>query len=404
MSEPNLPNGNQVTQNSPEPESRLASPLTWIATFVDKYFLKMPQSVQVGVFIVFVLVLVIGWIRIIAPELWDSMLSRDIQIEGVLTRPNYAGVLDTTGGYFLSGTKLYVTKDHPNPNTPRFYFSWILKTDRREKNIPIFFSLMEGQFEKGMFITTPRELLQHRQDGCVRLEFSDIEMTGRAKIGFSPGSAASYIAGACVLPGGLPMFQDLGVPRKVHISPDSAGVLLRRIIKPEYTSARLDIREMLLSGGTSTMRIVADSLRSALLDGRTSSAGVYALVLSEFDSLSLFSVSPSYSSVFAEPFYKKAAELIRVGSESESNYMAALLFKLQDARCLTHVFDEFRQSDSESAKELCLYVIGGFSRNSSKELKDHIKSQLRLLDSNGLSADTRAALRRTITKFEPRTK
>lgn len=384
---------------SPVP-NHLPPPLNWVAGFIDKYFSKMPQPVQVTVFMAFAVYFILVSAKFFFPEVWQGLVGEDVEIQGVLTKPNWEGVVDTAGGYFLSGTRLYVTKDHPNPSSARYYFRWILKVRQNEMNNPAFFSIMEGSLEKGKFMATPRELLGRVREGYVRLEFKDIPLTRMVTIGYSEdsGSAAqaSFVPPAGVVAGSQPR-QEMS---KGGVDPDSVALLLRRIVRPEYASAELKIRQVLLGGGTPVMKIVADSLRSAVLEDRSTTAAVYALVLSDFPRLYLFSSSASYSSVFESPFYEKTCRLLYSGNDKEGSYMATLLHNLQDARSLKYVFDAYSRAGSETSKGLCLYIINAFAGNSSAELRQQLNYKLQSLESQPSSGRLRSALEQTRMKFE----
>jgi hypothetical protein len=381
--------------------SQLPPPLNWVAGFIDSHFAKMPGTVQVIVFSVFCLYFVIVSIKFFLPEVWDSVWENEEEIQGVLTRPNWEGVVDSTGSYFLSGTKLYVTKDHPNPGTPKYYFRWILKVNKNDMNNPIFLSLMEGALERGTFMITPKELLDRRMDGYVRLEFKEVPLTGIVKIGFQEEPQSTFNASQMFMPVGvfLPQTKESYI-RKSPISADSVAILLRRILRPEYSSAELNIRKTLLGGGTDAMRIVADSLRSAVFDDRKAPAAVYALVLSDFYQLYLFSTSESYSRVFADPFYEKASQFLLSTNEKQRNYMATLLHNLQDARSLRFVFEAYDRSTLESSKGVCLYVIEAFTANKSTELKKDIIARLERINTRNSTKELQTAVERLITKFQ----
>ncbi len=161
--------GNEPADSGTPVSNKLPPPLNWVAGFIDKYFIRMPQAVQVAVFVVLVVYFIIGSVKIFAPEVWDTFWTNDVEIQGVLTKPNWEGVVDSAGSHFLSGMRLFVTKDHPNPGTPRYYFRWILKVDRGNLDDPVFFSFMEGSLEKGTFMITPltteeRKLCQEETD------------------------------------------------------------------------------------------------------------------------------------------------------------------------------------------------------------------------------------------------
>lgn len=396
-------NGGRSATKSTSQGTKAVSPFAWIPDFIDKYFLKMPRSIQVGVFTGFAILLFAGWLRIVAPEAWDSLWGRDMLIEGVLTGAGDSEILDASGNYFLSGTNLYVTKEHRNQSSPKYHFSWILKLDRGQKDNRVDFALMEGAFEKGTFKSTASELLKNSENGMVRLEFTDIEMTRRAKIGFRHDSLNGSEASISVLPTGFSPPGGAVASQEKPVRTESVGVLLRRLLLPEYSSSWLRIRGTLLAGGSKVMKVVADSLRSALLSGRRTSAGAYALVLSEFDSLSLFSSLPSYSRVFADPFYEEAAALVQTGGEAESNYMATLLHNLQDSRSLQYLFVGLQRSSSESAQGLYLYVIGSFSGNDNKALREDIRARLLHLNRDKMSQKIRNALDHTIKSFAAKT-
>ncbi|MCL4540404.1 MAG: hypothetical protein M1378_12550 [Bacteroidetes bacterium] len=392
----------EVTPNAAEAPvpNQLPPPLNWVAGFLDKYFSRMPGTVQVIVFITFAVYFILVSAKFFFPEVWQGLLGEDVEIQGVLTKPNWEGVVDSTGGFFLSGTRLFVTKDHPNPGSPRYYFRWILKVRQDEMNNPAFFSIMEGSTEKGSFMITPRELLDRVKGGYVRLEFRDIPLTRMVTIGFHEDSASARQANFASLPGAVAAPRLQKEMSESRIPPDSVALLLGRIVRPEYASAELKIRQVLLGGGTLAMKIVADSLRRAVLENRNATAATYALVLSDFPQLYLFSSSASYSSIFNDPFYEKACRLLHSGSDKESGYMATLLHNLQDARCLKYVFDAFRRARSETSKGLCLYVIDAFAGNSSTQLRQQVNSRLESLESQPSSAQLKSAVEQTRIKFE----
>ncbi|HUI31921.1 MAG TPA: hypothetical protein VLX91_17055 [Candidatus Acidoferrales bacterium] len=400
MSDTERTKRNSDSQSDAGPASSLPPPFNWIANFIDKYFIRMPRPVQVGVFVVFVLYFLVGSVKLFAPEIWDSVWSADIEIEGVLTGSGGNVVVDTVGQYSLSGQSLFVTKDFPNPMVPtECEFHWILKVPRQDMDQQRTFTLMDGFLEKGAIRTTPRTLLNHRTGNEVKLALTEIPATVKVKIDYLDTSG-TQLSSMNMFSGNL-LFPPAwyGRVQQSSVRPDSVGILLERLTEPKYARVQLQIRQLLTNGGSDVMKIVADSLRNALLGGRVSNAGLYALALSDFDSLALFSASPLYRKIFADPFYEKAADLIRTGDQLQSNYMATLLHNLQDARSTKYVIQAFQQSSSESAQGLCLYVIGAFSANSSKELKSSIKSQLQALNASNLSQTIRDALGQTIQKF-----
>ncbi len=176
--------------------------------------------------------------------------------------------------------------------------------------------------------------------------------------------------------------------------------LLRRIIRPEYASAELTIRKILIGGGEMAMKVVADTLRRTVLEGRNDAGAIYALVLSDFYPLYLFSTSPSYSYLMDDPFYERACRFLSSRNEKERNYMATLLHNLQDARSLAHIFDAYNTSTTEVSKGLCLYAIDAFTTNRSPEIKKYIIGRLQGLDMRNASADLRTMVDRTVSKFQ----
>ncbi len=399
-----MPEGN-VAEERPDGAgqplpNRLPPPLNWVAGFIDKYFAKMPQTVQVIVFMAFAVYFILVSAKFFFPEVWQGLLGDDVEIQGVLTKPNWEGVVDTAGGYFLSGTRLFVTKDHPNPSSARYYFRWILKVSPRDMNSPAFFSIMEGTMEKGRFMVTPNQLLEKVKAGYVRLEFRDIPLTRMVTIGFHEDPTSATEASLASLAGAAMVPQVQEQMTKDPIAADSVALLLRRIVRPEYASAELRIRQVLLGGGTPAMKIVADSLRSAVLENRNTASAMYALVLSDFPRLYLFSTSASYSGVFRDPFYQKACRLLYSGSEKESSYMATLLHNLQDARSLKYVFDAYGRAGTERSKGLCLYVIDAFAHNSSVQLRQHLNTRLENLESESSTGQLKSAVEQVRMKFE----
>lgn len=381
--------------------SNLWSPLSGLWGFIEKNFSKMPRPVQVSVYVVIVIYFLLASIRLVAPEAWDALWNSDVEIQGVLTKPNWGGVEDTTGTHFLSGTQLYVTKDHPNPNSPRYYFRWILKADRQKLDDPVFFSVMEGTLEKGIFRITPRELIDHTTNGYVRMEFRDIPLTGMVRIGFFEETpvvtTASLVPAVWEAP--FPQYQK-SYKSKNPVNPDSVGIFLQRLLLPEFASSELTIRNILVGGGIPAMKVVADSVRTAVFDGRTSAAAMYALALSDYPSLYLFSTSESYSKVFEDPFYQKASRLLYEGNKKEGLYMATLLHNLQDARSLKYVFDAYDKATSDPSKGLCIYIVSSFVTNSSTGLKSDLSAKLKSLMERTTSKDLRTALGETEMKFE----
>ena len=144
----------------------------------------------------------------------------------------------------------------------------------------------------------------------------------------------------------------------------------------EQAYSRLKLKNLLGSKDMpATVQMVLDQ-KLALLHNQKPKAAEYALVLSDHDSLGLFTSAGRYRTVLDDDFYAKAVTLLSSQNAFESRSMALFLRRLQDARSLNMIDRQYSRAKDPTAKLLCLFVLDGFAANTNDQVKSEVGAWL----------------------------
>ena len=381
--------------------------LKGIWDFIEKNFRAMPKAVRVFVYLLFVAYFIGSSVRVFWPEVWDMILDQEQEIRGEIQGTDEAYLPLSAWMTEINGEKLYVKKKKIADD--RFYYEWILKVTPKEFNTRVYFNVAE-------FYQDPVNAEARGSRYLFRAEFvpSDLKSASRdnpvvLKLDLDRRAlAGNTLANACLTPeqeNGTLMtsiipsaFAQSKAPIK-QLSRDSATILLRDFRKSSDPLSDRDVRFLLPAAGSPFKIAVAESLKKAVARGNKGAAADYAAVLTEYDSLFIFTSAGSASKVFDDRFYASVVTLLHMGNDYESRRMAWFLYKLQDARSLPHLFKEYSVAPTTRTKKLCLYVLEAFSANGDPNVKKRVKEWLVAAQRGEKSKEMVQALAETLKRF-----
>lgn len=400
--------------NSPNPQdngadnlSGLPQPFRFMAYLIDKYFIKMRPWVQILIILGFFLLLMLAGLKALWPELLTPQKeSPYVELRGSVTGPEGADIPDSLWAIELFSEDLFVKKAVV---ADRFSYRWILKVPKEKMDAAQRFKFVKYDPEArktqqlGSGVGYSRddlyEYTQHSKDGEVHFELDYITME------LQMDSTVLRARPSSVRPAALVPFlhQKTTDQRKqqleLKISSDSLDAVFKEYKASTNPVQQMKMREILVETGTSTMLALADSLKRAVARNQKGSVSDFALALSEYDSLGQLTSAGRYSDRFDKRFYEKAVELLHTGNEFESSNTATLLRKLQDARSIDPLFQEFSHSNNVRAQRLCVYVLEIFSLNKSVQVKGKVKGWLEERLKEKLSPEINKAVKSALAKF-----
>jgi len=378
--------------------------LTGIWDFIEKNFKAMPKAVRVFVYLVFVAYFIGSSVRMFWPEVWDMMLDKEQEIRGEIQGSEEPYLPLSAWLTEINGDKLYVKKKKVSDD--RFYYEWILKVTPRELNSRVYFNIAEfyqdplnPQIKGSRYLFhaefVPSELQKsHDAPLILKLDLDRKSLASSLPLNNSLAPTSGSFS-AMLFPRA---FAQSKAPIKM-LSRDSATVLLRDFRKSSDPISDRNVRFLLPAAGAPFKISVAESLKKAVAKGNRGAAADFAAVLSEYDSLFVLTSAGSASAVFDDRFYGTAVAILHTGNEYESRRMAWFLNKLQDARSLKHVFNEYAAAPNARAKKLCLYVLEAFSTNGDPMVEARVKEWLLRTQGAEKSKELGQALAEALKKF-----
>jgi hypothetical protein len=381
--------------------------LTGIWQFLEKYFRAMPRWVQVSVYLLLVVYFIAASVRLFMPEAWDLLFDREQEIRGEVQGSDGSYLPVSAWLTEINGDKLYIRKKKIADD--RFYYEWILKATPKEfrnkvhLNVSEFYQDPTNEHMRGsryLFQVgfVPAELRQKSGDAplVLRLDLDRRLLTTdvAAESGGSIGERKENVFTALV----PSAYAQSKAPIKV-LARDSAAVLLRDFRKLNDPFSDRDLKYLLPAAGSQVKIAVAESLKKAVSRGNKGAIADYAAVLTEYDSLFIFTSAGSASTIFTDRFYASAVTLLHTGNDYESRRMAWFLYKLQDARSLPHLFKEYSVAPTTRARKLCLYVLEAFASNGDPGVRKRVKDWLAATHREEKSKELLQAQSETLRKF-----
>ena len=384
------------TSNSPT--NSLPPPFNWIAAFIEKYFIKMPQWVQVTVFLAFVIFMITGFVRIAMPEVWEQFFDSNFVLYGEIVQDEPFTDQDQP---MFTAYGLYTSVAPESPLSKTMKIAWILKIPKQEKEEPITFNLMKNFVQVATKKFSPASLAQFKKNGKVYLAYKEVAPNvGELSI---QKEESGNVQQSTLLPVSLLSNLWNGIANIFLFGDEpamTAPELIKKLLESQSPSSQVLVRQTLSRMGSPAMKTLAESLSVIVRKERMPDAALLAQALADFDSLWLLSSHPDFIKIFDTTFFASAAEILRKGNSAESSSIARLLYKLQDRRSIQSVQRQFRNSNNDATKELCIYVLSSFATNKNTEIKKEVKNILNNFNSPTLNAKQRKALTNSLTKFE----
>lgn len=373
----------------------MPQPLGWIADFINRFFPKMPKTVQVVVFLAFVAYFMFATLRLLWPVLFPTDY---IEIRGEVTGQKCLPLPDSLSIMEFSGEGLFVYKK-PVGIGDQFTYDWILKIPRSKVDEKQWLALTwyNPIMKRPVILTSKafsaKELKDHCVDGKVHLEIdSSITNISVASCNREANNLLSSLSELFVK-------QAIAQPQnkmQKAMPLDSINFLLRQYEKVRNPVVQLQIIKTFSTADTSAVLVLAENLKEAVIENKKTDIAVNAPLLSNSDLLAIFTADGKYAALFDSLFYSKAVQLIHTGAVYECQSIAKLLHNLQDPRSVNHIFQEFSRTDSPKAKQLFLYILEGFAKTSKLNLKIRIKKKLEQWLEEAQHGEERSRINKTI--------
>lgn len=374
----------------------MPQPLGWMAGFISKNFSKMPQVVQITVFLAFVVYFMFATLRL----LWPLMFPPEyIEIRGDVIGVDCTPLPDSLVRVEFSGEGLFVYKK-PVGLSDKFTYEWILKVPRTrsEEKLWLALTMFSPEFRRPVILASeafsPRELQNKKDaDGKVHL-IIDNPVTSIALVSCDEKNeitAHSTISEFLIKSAVASPAQT----EKPSLSPDSVKLLIQNYEKLLNPVAQLRIMEKLSRADTNAVYMIADKLHKAVMNGSSAQVALYAPLLTSNESITVL----SDTTIFDNDFYDKAITMVASGPSYASHNMAVLLRKLHDPRALNYVFAQFAKSDNPRVRNLLLSILEGFEQERNKPVREKIINWLKENQTREKSPVVQRSIRESIKRF-----
>lgn len=361
-----------------------STPIGFVMKIILHLIDKMPRRIQVISFLVFLILLVVFVL--------DSLPKDEIIIEGELRLDNGQPFNEKDIGIQLMSNGLYVLKIE---QARTFEVKWILKVPRSALHETRRFTLALYNQKKGSLSLTSHAMFQIDSlrsvvgdDRIVQLKtdnlFSKIELVRRSRPSWFDG-IFGWAKNALGATGSGQTGQ------KSRRTIDSLMNVYQNAYSP---TEQTNLRDQLVTGGADASVFLVDSLKKQLDRGDKNIAD-YAYVLSGFPSLDVVASQGGLDNAF----FASAVDVLLKGSEVEAINMSSFLKKLQDQRCLTHLFDKYDKAD-QMRKRAFINVLSGYASNTDSILRDQVKRWLTARQMNESSADVVPDIEAALAAFQ----
>ncbi|HTY38222.1 MAG TPA: hypothetical protein VMH23_13985 [Bacteroidota bacterium] len=377
--------------------------------FIRDNFNSMPAPVRVLVYLLFVAYFLLTSVRQLWPDVWNLIWDSEQEVAGEIRAADGSYLSAASWLTEINGERLYVKKMKVADD--RFYYQWILKFTPKQLHTNVHFDVAEfyqdpqnaqikgSRFLFGVALTPAGLKAREKSDGEVvlALDLDRRSLNYVAPITHPDTTSATNVGSLSWL---IPSAYAQSKSPMKTLSKDSASFLLRTFRQQTDPVSDRETRYLLPAGGSAITIAAAESLVVAARHGNKGAMADYAGVLTEYDSLFLFTSAGSASKVFTNQFYAAFVPVIRTGNEYESRRVAWFLYKLQDARSLPYIFAEYSNARDTRAKKLCLYALEAFAWNGDANVLLRVKNWLLETQQREQSREMVAAIQQCLGKFD----
>lgn len=355
----------------------LPGPLGWLAGFIDKYFIQMPQWVQVVVFLVFTLLIATVFFNQLFPDTWDSLFSKPVELHGEIKRVGNKYFGSDIWTIEIARDNFYLAKRKIADDC--FSYDWILKVPRSELKSELQFNILKycqvDSISKLTYLFSrnivPESMLSsNRHEGGKVLIELDVDREYFKLLRDSSASGWCYPE----------LINNPEYPQKnkaIRLSADSTSKLIRKWETEKDPYKQKASRDILTSVDTGTVRFMAESLKTAVFRRNNRLIISYSQLLANYPSLAQFTSNGKYSGIFNSKFHGKAVEILIAQNEAAGRSLSWFLRKLQDSRSIDSIYRAFDKTREFRVKKLCLLILEGFANNRDSAIRKKVRDQLK---------------------------
>ncbi len=382
--------GNLIAKGMPQP-------LGWMAGFISNNFSKMPQLIQITVFLAFVIYFMFATLRLLWPLIFPSEY---IEIRGDVLSVDCSPLPDSLVKVEFSGEGLFVYKK-PVGLGDKFTYEWILKVPRTRgvEKLWIALTMFSPELRRPIILASeafsPKEL-QNKKDSAGKVHLIIDNPVTRIAVANCDNEKNTTLSGAFI----ADFFVRSAVAasaqkEKRSLSADSVYQLIHDYEKFLNPVAQLRVMEKLSQGDTNAVYIIANKLKKAVVENSTAQVTIYAPLLTSIENITIL----SDTTVFNKKFYSKAIDMVATGPAYASHNMAVLLQKLHDPRMLDYVFEHFTKSENARLRNLLISILEGFQQERNKPVREKIVNWLKEKQKTEKSPLVERSIREKIKKL-----